>query len=71
MIDFMVIFLGGYDIVLGVQWLFIFGYIIWDFQKLEMVFKWGLSKVLLRGILFGFVREIKVKRVKEKRDSDI
>ena len=71
MTDFMVIPLGGHDIVLGVQWLSTLGHITWDFQKLEMVFKWGSSKVLLRGISPGSVREIKAKRVKEKRDSDI
>ena len=71
MTDFMVIPLGGHDIVLGVQWLSTLGPLTWDFQKLEMVFKWGSSKVLLRGISPGSVREIKAKRVKENRDSDI
>ena len=71
MTDFMVIPLGGHDIVLGVQWLSTLGPITWDFWKLEMVFKWGSSKVLLREISLGSVREIMSKRVKEKRDSDI
>lgn len=71
MTDFMVIPLGGHDIVLGVQWLSTLGPITWDFQKLEMVFKWGSSKVLLRGISPKSVQEIKAKRVKENRESDI
>lgn len=37
--DIMVIPLGGFDMVLGVQWLKQFGPITWDFQTLEMQFK--------------------------------
>lgn len=39
--DFMVIPLGGHDVVLGIQWFARLGPITWDFDKLEMRFKWG------------------------------
>ncbi|WZZ32755.1 hypothetical protein YC2023_016156 [Brassica napus] len=45
--DFMVIPLGGHDAVLGVQWLAKLGPITWDFDKLEMRFRWAQQKVLL------------------------
>ena len=69
--DFMVIPLGGHDVVLGVQWLSGLGPITWDFQKLEMEFKWGTKRVALRGISPNSVREIKAKRVEAMRDEDI
>lgn len=40
----MVIPLGCHDVVLGVQWLAQLGSITWDFDKLEMSFKWGSKK---------------------------
>ena len=43
----MVIPLGGHDAVLGVQWLAKLGPITWDFDKLEMRFRWAQQKVLL------------------------
>lgn len=60
--DFMVIPLGGHDVVLGVQWLARLGPITWDFEKLEMRFKWGQQKVLLNGLQPGSVREVKFKK---------
>lgn len=38
------------------------GPITWDFEKLEMRFKWGNQKVLLTGIQHGSVREVKLKK---------
>lgn len=58
--DFMVISLGCHDIVLGMQWLHTLGPITWDFQELQMQFKWGRKKVLLHGIKSGSVREVMV-----------
>lgn len=54
--DFMVIPLGGHDVVLGVQWLSRLGPITWDFQKLEMEFKWCSKKVSLPGVSPNSVR---------------
>lgn len=68
--DFMVISLGGHDAVLGVQWLAQLGPITWDFEKLEMSFKWEQQKVFLNGLRPGSVREVKFKS-KEKKDESI
>ena len=68
---FMVIPLGGHDMVLGVQWLAKLGPITWDFEKLEMRLKWGNQKVLLTGIQPGSVRELKFKKKHQIRDSDM
>lgn len=69
--DFMVIPLGGHDIVLGVQWLAMLGPITWDFQKLTMQFKWDQKKVILNGITAGSVREIKARNMESSRESDM
>ena len=69
--DFMVIPLGGHDMVLGVQWLAKLGPITWDFEKLEMRFKWGNHKVLLTGIQPGSVREVKFKRKHKSQESEM
>lgn len=69
--DFMVIPLGGHDIVLGVQWLSTLGPITWDFKELEMSFKWHNKRVMLHGIKAGSVREVKAKRVENNKDEDI
>ncbi|XP_026419514.1 uncharacterized protein LOC113315452 [Papaver somniferum] len=48
-IDFHLLEIGGYDAVLGVQWLRTLGPIIWDFSKLTMQFTINDSAVLLQG----------------------
>ncbi|CAA7040954.1 unnamed protein product [Microthlaspi erraticum] len=63
--------LGGCDIVLGVQWLATLGPITWDFQKLEMGFKYGHAKVLLHGIKEGSVRQIKAAKLNKLRETDV
>lgn len=67
----MVIPLGGHDVVLGVQWLAKLGPITWDFEKLEMRFKWGNQRVLLTGIKPGSGREVKYKKKHQSVDSDM
>lgn len=69
--DFMVIPMGGYDVILGVQWLSTLGPITWDFKELEMSFKWLNRRVMLHGIKPGSVREVKAKRVEEHIEEDI
>ena len=69
--DLMVIPLGGHDMVLGVQWLEKFGPITWDFQNLEMKFKWDNKNITLHGLKQGSVREVKAKRLENMKDNDI
>ncbi|WZZ61858.1 hypothetical protein YC2023_061965 [Brassica napus] len=69
--DLMVIPLEGHDMVLGVQWLEKFGPITWDFQKLEMKFKWDNKNITLHGLKQGSVREVKAKRLENMKDNDI
>lgn len=45
-VDFYIIPLGGYDIILGTQWLVILGPILWDFGKLTMTFWRGSTGLL-------------------------
>jgi hypothetical protein len=40
-IDFNILQLEGYEVVLGPQWLQILGPIRWDFERLEMQFEYG------------------------------
>lgn len=56
-VDFYLLPLEGYDVVLGTQWLSTLGPIEWDFSKLHMKFKVGDREVALQGIS---VREDKV-----------
>lgn len=67
----MVIPLGVHDVVLGVQWPSRLGSITWDFQKLEMEFKWGAKSFSLHRISSNSVREIKGKRVEIVKDEEI
>ncbi|XP_010507136.1 PREDICTED: uncharacterized protein LOC104783713 [Camelina sativa] len=69
--DMMVIPLRGCDIVLGVQWLKPLGTITWNFDTLEMSFKWGLKNVHLRGIKQGFVREVKATKLNKMKEKDV
>lgn len=69
--DFMVIPLGGCDMVLGVQWLRPWGPITWDFQNLTMQFKMGKKNVLLHGIKDGSVRELKAAKLNKLRESEV
>ncbi|KAK0581846.1 hypothetical protein LWI29_018689 [Acer saccharum] len=49
-IDFFILPLEGFDIVLGTQWLRTLGSIEWNFEKLYMSFLWDSKKVTLKGI---------------------
>ncbi|KAI9182262.1 hypothetical protein LWI28_023696 [Acer negundo] len=48
-VDFYLLPLEGYDIVLGTQWLRTLGPIWWDFAKLQMKFKVAEADVILQG----------------------
>jgi len=45
----MLVSLGNWEMVLGVQWLACLGPSLWDFEKLKMEFKYGGQRVVLRG----------------------
>lgn len=69
--DFMVIPLGGCDMVLGVQWLQQWGPITWDFQRLTMQFSMGQRRVLLHGIKEGSVRELKAVKLNKLKEENV
>lgn len=47
--DVLVLPLGSYDLILGVQWLRSLGPTLWDFDKLQMEFHIDGKKFILRG----------------------
>jgi len=47
--DVMLVTLGNYDMVLGIQWLASLGPILRDFEKLRMEFRRGGRRVVVRG----------------------
>jgi hypothetical protein len=49
-VDFYILPLEGYDIILGTHWLRTLGEIVWDFSKLTMRFTSNGEDVMLRGI---------------------
>jgi len=49
-IDFYILQLEDYEVVLGTQWLRILGPICWDFETLEMQFVWDKVPIILHGI---------------------
>jgi hypothetical protein len=50
LIDFYVIALEGYELVLGCNWLRQLGPILWDFDKLTMAFWWMNCRVKFQGL---------------------
>lgn len=48
-VDFYILLLEVYDIVLETQWLRTLGQIIWDFEKLQMSFRIANKEIILRG----------------------
>ena len=50
LVDFYLIELEGYDVVLGAQWLKTLGPIIWNFETMEMGFSVGKKEIHLVGI---------------------
>lgn len=69
--DFMVIPLGGCDMVLGVQWLEQWGPITWDFQQLTMKFKREDKYVLLHGLKDGSVHALKAQKINQYREEEV
>lgn len=51
LLEFYLLSLGGYDSVLGAQWLRTLGPILWDFSKLMMSFQWMGSELTLTGLV--------------------
>jgi len=49
-IDFYILPVEDYEVVLGTQWLQILGPIRWDFENLEMQFEWDKVPIILHGI---------------------
>ncbi|CAL9223350.1 unnamed protein product, partial [Arabidopsis halleri] len=68
--DFLLIPLGGCDVVLGVQWLITLGGFTWNLKKLEMSFWWKNKKVLLHGIKQGSVREVKTLKIQKLQEGE-
>lgn len=68
---FMVIPLGGCDMVLGVQWLEQWGPITWDFHELTMKFKRDGKYVLLHGVKEGSVRMLKAQKLNQYREEEV
>lgn len=56
--DMLVISLGAYDLVLGIQWLSTMGTVKWDFKKLQMEFQHGGRFHFLRGMKDKGVRVV-------------
>ena len=52
-VDLRLIPLGGYNMVLGIQWLAELGPILWDFKNLRMKFIVDGRKFMLRGVTIG------------------
>jgi hypothetical protein len=50
LIDFYIIALEGYELVLGCNWLRQLGPILWDFDKLTMAFWWMNHRVKFKGL---------------------
>ncbi|XP_012462801.2 uncharacterized protein LOC105782546 [Gossypium raimondii] len=57
-IDFLVLSVKGFDVVLGIQWLLSLGPIVWDFANLTMQFKCGLRNYSLKGTIPGSMQVI-------------
>ncbi|KAJ7954398.1 Ty3/gypsy retrotransposon protein [Quillaja saponaria] len=53
--DFLVMPLGSYGMVLGIQWLSTLGDIRWNFQKLTMNFTWQQQNIMLQGYFNSIV----------------
>ncbi|KAJ1407426.1 Retrotransposon gag domain [Sesbania bispinosa] len=61
--DIMLIPLGGYDLVLGIEWLVTLGDIVWNFEKLQMEFKINGKRHVLRGSAQGGIKTIRKQQV--------
>lgn len=46
-LDFFLLPVSGYDIVLGTEWLHSLGFILYDFSKLTMQFSWKGQNIQL------------------------
>ncbi|XP_028113652.1 uncharacterized protein LOC114311688 [Camellia sinensis] len=69
-VDFYLLPLEGYELVLGTQWLQTLGPILWDFSKLQMQFELGEKKVFLQGLSNPspkFVNETNIHREYRRR----
>ncbi|TXG66291.1 hypothetical protein EZV62_007566 [Acer yangbiense] len=69
-IDFFILPLEGFDIVLGKQWLRTLGSIEWNFEKLYMSFMWGSKKVTLKGINAVHNKVVVVPTTQKKSQQD-
>ncbi|XP_038985807.1 uncharacterized protein LOC103721475 isoform X2 [Phoenix dactylifera] len=73
-IDFYLLPLEGYDVVLGAQWLSTLGPIVWDFSKLQMKFDMGGKEVVLHGLSIPenkVVNNFQLERVARKRKDGV
>ncbi|KAJ7960249.1 Ty3/gypsy retrotransposon protein [Quillaja saponaria] len=64
--DFLVMPLGGCHMVLGIQWLSTLGPILWDFDRMTMLFWKGQASIMLQG---SGNREVGVIQPKELRKT--
>ena len=69
-VDFYLLPLEGYEVVLGAQWLQTLGPILWDFSKLNMQFTMNGKNVSLQGLSYSankFVGEATIQRDSRKK----
>lgn len=49
-IDFYLLYINDYDVVIGIQWLKLLGQIVWDLNNLKLSFTWQQKTVILHGL---------------------
>ncbi|KAJ4964981.1 hypothetical protein NE237_016830 [Protea cynaroides] len=72
-VDFYLLPLEGYDVVLGTEWLSTLGPIVWDFSKLQMSFHVEGKEVALHGLSIPenkVVSNLQLQRSARKKKRD-
>lgn len=64
-IDFYVLGINDYDVVIGIQWLKLLGQIVWDLNNLKMSFTWQQKTLILHGLHSGITTLISGRKLGE------